>query len=98
LKAAHDAAGRSLIIVHYVGHGKIDANGQLVLLANAKMPRSFSFHLTFFDAVSQNSIFADHVDVVFILDSFYSGKATRVIGGPGSIVEVLAAVEADQTA
>ena len=39
-----------------------------------------------------------NVDVVFILDSCYSGKATRAVGGPGRIVEVLAAVEADQTA
>ena len=38
LKAAHSAAGRSLVMIHYAGHGKVDVNGQLVFLANAKTP------------------------------------------------------------
>jgi hypothetical protein len=42
LKAAHSAAGRSLVMIHYAGHGKVDVNGQLVFLANAKTPRSIS--------------------------------------------------------
>ncbi|KAN0072763.1 hypothetical protein V8E54_008877 [Elaphomyces granulatus] len=101
LKAAHRSAGRSLILVHYAGYGKIDASGQWVFLANAKMPRSFSFHLTFFDAVAQESMFSQmnpQVHVVFIIDSCYSGQVTRAIGGPARIFEVLAAVEADKTA
>src|SRR5947207_9180916 len=102
LDAAIQSPGRSIVLVHYAGHGKIDRNGDLVFQANFKShQRSFRFRNTFLDIVSENSPFSESnpsVDVVFILDSCYSGRATRAATNVSRVVEVLAAVKAEETA
>ncbi|KAK2804778.1 hypothetical protein FQN51_001420 [Onygenales sp. PD_10] len=108
LKAAKDASdnnqgARSLILVHYAGHGSINANDLLVFQASSSYPRTVLFKSTFLSTVldAYSHFGPDPVtfDVVFILDSYYSGATTRSIPQQlQGVIEVLAAVADDQTA
>ncbi|KAK2814107.1 hypothetical protein FQN50_000511 [Emmonsiellopsis sp. PD_5] len=102
LTAARKAPGRSLVMVHYAGHGTLNHFNQLVFQANPHEPRSVLFSDAFLNRVGASSAFAQDdpdVDVVMIIDSCCSSAATRTISPQiPRVVEILAACEADASA
>ncbi|KAK2736888.1 hypothetical protein FQN55_001383 [Onygenales sp. PD_40] len=102
LTAARQAPGRSLVMVHYAGHGSLNHFDRLIFQANQHEPRSVQFADAFLNHVSESSDFTQHdpdVDVVMIIDSCCSGAATRTISPQiPRVVEILAACKADASA
>lgn len=91
---------RSLILVHYSGHGNLSPFGTLIFQANAHEPRSFQFTDAFLNHIGKNSDFQNHdpaVDVVLIIDSCFSGAATRAVSNVSRVVEILAACGSDKS-
>jgi hypothetical protein len=98
LTSTMDTNGRSLVMVHYSGHAKIDINGDLAFLASPEHPRSFKVQQALLNPVL-NPVLEEafneenpEVDTIFILDSCYSGHVTRSATDVSRVVEVLAAV------
>lgn len=91
--------GRKLMLVHYAGHGMVDHNSNLEFFANPqRMEKTVRF-----DALSMTVAVTDMekdvpLDVLFIIDCCYGGVATRHGQPARRIVQVLAAVEGNQTA
>lgn len=95
---AKSMIGRTLVLVHYTGHGT-DINGDLHLVS--LKGRTMSVNKFLFEEVSeQQSLLGryDQVDVVFFFDCCYGHLATRTITALGRVVEVLAAVDASDPA
>lgn len=96
--AALNENSRTIIFVHYAGHGQ-EIGGNLHFVGPTG--KTFNVAGAFFNEVDESSFFGEsaNVDVVFILDSCYSNIDTRSAALPGRMVEVLAAVdESDPTA
>ena len=86
---AKSMIGRTLVLVHYTGHGT-DINGDLHLVS--PNGRTMSVNKFLFEEVSeQQSLLGryDQVDVVFFFDCCYGHLATRTITALGRVVEVL---------
>lgn len=100
LSKAIETPGRSLVLIHYAGHGGLDGFGRLVFQANMKESRGFRFGAALPSDVSETfdlNTETPAVDVVFMLDSCYSGPALRGVHGTSRVVEILAACEANTT-
>jgi hypothetical protein len=96
---AHRAAefeGRTLIIGHYAGHGQVGKHG-LEFFAAPGIKQRFRYDLTLQSLYIEDNTFRD-ADVILILDSCYSGAATRDSPLTTRSVEVVAAVKATQAA
>ncbi|KAK2766098.1 hypothetical protein FQN54_007613 [Arachnomyces sp. PD_36] len=100
LIAAAEAPGRSLVMVHYAGHGSLNQFNRLTLHANGNEPRSVGFDVAFSNNIDESSDFSEldpDVDVVMLIDSCYSGSAfNRAIFNMPRVVEILAACEPDK--
>ncbi|RMJ26083.1 hypothetical protein PHISP_03062 [Aspergillus sp. HF37] len=93
LKEAISYEGRTIVFVHYAGHGT-EFNGDLHFVdGNSKM--SFRVYQTFFLFVGEQSYLEGktNVDVVFLFDGCYSHLATRSSVTTQRVVEVLAATD-----
>lgn len=81
-----DLDGRSLLLVHYAGHGTV-VNGELMFTAGGHRSKAISWPELVRNATNQKTIEdSDLLDVLFIIDSCYSGT------------EVVAAVNSSGTA
>ncbi|PLB46686.1 hypothetical protein P170DRAFT_219342 [Aspergillus steynii IBT 23096] len=83
-----ETAGRTLILIHYAGHGMQGIQGHLNFASSHG--RAFRVDTALLGPV-MNLTSSEPVDVVFIFDSCYSHLATRDATMGGRIVEVLAA-------
>jgi hypothetical protein len=81
---------------HYAGHGGIDSHDRLNFHASQTSAQKFG--LASFEILWSNRDEFDKSDVVMIIDSCYSGAAVRGARTYDRIVEIIAAVEADQNA
>jgi hypothetical protein len=93
--------GRTLVIGHYAGHGAVDQGGLLGFFASPSAYRPFTFERTLGELCQGDAAIDpafERTDVVFIIDSCYSGQATRGLGAIGRSVEIIASVGADQKA
>lgn len=91
ISMALQATGRTLLIVHYAGHGMEDVSGNLQFIGGHG--KSFNFNRVFLSQLEEEGPVPPEVplDVVFIFESCYSHLATRKMSFGGRIVEVLAA-------
>lgn len=89
-------------MVHYAGHSKMSVHEELLFVANSKNQRSFDLQRTLLSPVlrleTESHEENPQVDVVYILDACFSGRVTRAAAGASRIVEVLAAVDAEDEA
>ncbi|KAI9766247.1 MAG: hypothetical protein M1840_006661 [Geoglossum simile] len=85
--------GRTLIIGHYAGHSRVGEGGLEFFAAPGK-EQSFRYDSTLQPFCIEDSTFCD-ADIILILDSHYSGAATRDSPLTTRSVEVVAAVKAD---
>lgn len=94
--------GHSLLLVHYAGHGGLNVKGSLSFYARVPAVRSFDYtkiiHSTLISPIVSVEKKLERVDVVIILDSCFSGNATRATPLTERTVELIAAVSADQLA
>lgn len=94
--------GRSLLILHYAGHGGLNADGELTFFAQVPGIRSFKYtnviDRTLVDCSECNTKRLERTDVVIILDGCFSGNVIRAIPQGERTVEILAAVSANQLA
>ncbi|KAI9784781.1 MAG: hypothetical protein M1839_001511 [Geoglossum umbratile] len=93
--------GRTLVIGHYAGHGTVNQNGKLIFFASPSAPRPFGLERCLGDLYEEDQCTNPDfkkTDVILILDSCYSGEATRGLGRAGRSVEIVASVGADQKA
>ena len=88
--------GRTLAIIHYAGHGSVDAAGDLFFCPFLGSNQSLYYERTF--GLLQDEAIFPTTDIIMILDSCFSGRATRGILPVQRSLEVLAAVGATQTA
>ena len=88
--------GRTLVIIHYAGHGNIDAAGDLLLCPVLGSDQSLHVERAF-GWLQDESIFPT-TDTIVILDSCFSGRAIRGILPSERSFEVLAVVQATQMA
>lgn len=87
---------RNLIIGHYAGHATIDENNRLAFFGSDTRPKPVYYDRLF--TALQDDESPSTTDVVLILDSCYSGAATRGIEKNARSVEVVASVGMDQKA
>ena len=83
------ADGRSLVIGHYAGHGAVKDDKLVFFGSQSSRNLFFGFELTLgtlFEDRSSVSVF-EKTDVIFIIDSCYSGNCTRGLGATGRSVE-----------
>ncbi|KAE8138040.1 hypothetical protein BDV38DRAFT_282349 [Aspergillus pseudotamarii] len=80
--------GRSLVMVHYAGHGRESPSGELLLCGPGNKNIQASFAL--FSSVDDKAQI-DGVDVIFILDCCWSHLATRSVDNRERVTEVVAA-------
>ena len=94
-----DLDGRSLLLVHYAGHGTV-VNGELMFTAGGHRSKAISWPELVRNTTSRKSIEDnDPLDVLFIIDSCYSSTATRKPkDATERVVEVVAAVNSSGTA
>lgn len=87
------SSGRSIVLIHYAGHGYID-HGALYGLERAN-GRKVNLEMFMLGLAYDSSYLtdADLVDVVFILDCCYAHHATRAASKTARIVEILAATD-----
>ena len=94
--------GRSLLLLHYAGHGGLNANGDLTFYARVPGVRAFDYVRIIDRTLVTPSLSVEkkleRIDVVIILDSCFSGNAIRATPLAERTVELLAAVSADQRA
>lgn len=103
LTTARQAPGRSLVMLHYAGHGSINQFSRLTFQANATEKKLVRFEEAFLNHVKEDTDFSEDnpdVDVVMIIDSCCSGSAAnRALPHQiPRVVEILAACESDKTA
>ncbi|PYH39007.1 uncharacterized protein BO87DRAFT_348660 [Aspergillus neoniger CBS 115656] len=97
LSAAKSSPGRSLVTVHYSGHGLL-VDGALSFADTVAGERTFSANVTLFYLVASSNYGGylaetDKVDVLFILDCCYSHMALRGVEVSPRVVEMIAAVD-----
>lgn len=94
-----DADGRSLLIIHYAGHGS-KIHGDLMFTGGDQgRSKSICWTELLRNATTRTGLDDnDPIDIFFILDSCFSGLATRKKDVTKRIVEVVAAVNATGTA
>jgi hypothetical protein len=88
--------GRALVIVHYAGHGLVDADGVFHLAEKITGNRKLDFRLFLLSwALPTQYIMegVDNVDVLFILDCCFAHTVTRAPVVAPRIVEIIAATE-----
>lgn len=98
-----NGGGRSLILIHYAGHGSTDMDGKLISSAGDDYSRTFQFQSALLGTVlTRHSLLAPidiPFDVVFIIDSCYSGAAIREFSHEiHGVVEILSAADENHTA
>ncbi|KKK26141.1 hypothetical protein ARAM_005992 [Aspergillus rambellii] len=86
---AEKSAGRSLIMVHYAGHGKLGPNGNLLAVEGPSSNRSFDAQRCLVDQV--DLLDSMLIDILFIFDCCYSFTACREPELAGRIVEIIGA-------
>lgn len=97
-ESAVNAPGKSLVIIHYAGHGEIrrvplDERRDLLFAVEGPHGRAFSLQ-PIIDTIVDGYFFEidlTDLDVVFILDCCYSHMATRMGHSTGRALEILAA-------
>jgi hypothetical protein len=106
LRSAIAEHSRTLVVVHYAGHGDKDANDLLMFTSNLQLKggctQSFGANKFLFELTDNRSFLFEpdasgdqnHVDVLYILNSCYSHLATQAAPATGSIIQVLATVDA----
>jgi Caspase domain len=106
LKTAANAAGgsgRSIVFVHYTGHGARSPSGEL-MFTSSKSKMVISPESVFFNGLAEprpcNLPANFPVDVVFIFDCCYSflaitGGTSVPVASDGRVVEILASVDMD---
>ena len=90
--------GRTLLMGNYAGHGTTSVNGELMFFASPSYPRRMSFERTFQLLWAEEEEYLNETDVVLILDSCYSGLATRGSETAQRSVEIIASVDAEHQA
>ena len=90
-------SGRVLIITHYAGHGVLGDDNQLYFTSNSSGSAKVRFESTIGQLASQDQPLAD-TDIVLILDSCFSGTATRATNIEDRSVEIVASVGQSQMA
>lgn len=94
--------GRSLLLLHYAGHGGLNAKGDLTFYARVPGVRSFDYIRVIDRTLVTPSLSVEkkleRIDIVIILDSCFSGNAIRATPLAERTVELIAAVSADQRA
>ena len=91
--------GRALIIGHYAGHGELNSRGDLIFYASPVYQRFIRYDSAFEELLTNTPMdeFKD-ADVILLLDSCYSGVATRGVKPLSRSVEVIAAIGVTQQA
>ena len=89
-------AGRSLVIGHYSGHGM--SMDERLFFSNATGSQMFSFGLSLARITDTRHDGLADTDVLLLLDSCYSGIATRDGQESFRIVEICSAVDANELA
>ncbi|KAI9673864.1 MAG: hypothetical protein M1817_002070 [Caeruleum heppii] len=97
-KRITEQSGRTLLLGHYAGHAMVNAQDQLAFFASPAKPRAMTFKSTFQSVFFGNDFGLDQTDVVLILDSCFSGLATRGLLDQDRSVEILASVGTTQQA
>ena len=72
--------GRTLVIGHYAGHAALDVDDKLMLFAFPKVSKPISLERALGELYQDDdytNVDFEKTDVVLILDSCYSGQATR---------------------
>ena len=95
IKNRASKSGRALIIGHYAGHGGLDANDALYFVAGSANQARFKYDTTI-GALMEASAVPPETDVCLILDSCYSGAATRTTQSSNFTAELVAAVGPQQ--
>ncbi|KAB8257009.1 hypothetical protein BDV32DRAFT_140776 [Aspergillus pseudonomiae] len=95
IRQAMIMTGRTIILIHYGGHG-LNWNDELHV-CNSTGRKLFSVNRNMLDLVDSKSVVTDshNIDLVFIFDSCYSYLVTREYTGHDRVVEILAAVDED---
>jgi hypothetical protein len=88
---AESSDGRSIVIIHYAGHGNADANGELVLMSSSGKRIQARSILDFTAEQSAWLTVGAKVDVIMIFDCCYNFLATRTTNPASRIVEILTA-------
>ena len=83
--------GRALIIGHYAGQGGIDNHDQLYFHASPQYPSRIAYVRTIDNLFDETYVPPD-TDVCIILDTCYSGVATREAAGRNWTAELVASV------
>ena len=96
LVTRHKIDGRVLVIIHYAGHGALNASDKLIFLANPNSPTSLSYDGSL--SILENDDYTQDTDVIIILDSCYSGTAARAMDIKDRSIEIVASVGYDQQA
>ena len=89
--------GRTLVIGHYAGHGEENLDQGLVFAAKPGSKQTFRFDWVLEGPLTDSNAFPNS-DVLLILDSCYSGIATRNTTPTSQSVEIVAAVGDTQKA
>lgn len=90
VKAAIHRPGRTILIVHYAGHGTDNGSGELVL--SDRWGKKLARADLLLASVESTELASDApIDVLYIFDCCFSFLATRQINARSRLVEVLAA-------
>ena len=95
--AKSDTIGRTLVIIHYAGHGM--EHGGKFHLVDRRVDATTCDAMRFMLDLASNEEYdlrdATNVDILFVLDCCYSFMATREPSTSGRIVEIMAATDKD---
>lgn len=90
VKAAISRPGRTILIIHYAGHGGDNGHGELVL--SDRLGKKLARADYLLGPVGTPELDSDApIDVLYIFDSCFSFLTTRQINARSRIVEILAA-------
>ncbi|KAL4786487.1 hypothetical protein BJX76DRAFT_365573 [Aspergillus varians] len=94
LAAASHAPGRSLVILHYAGHGVEAADGTLRFVERLdRSAKGFNAELHFIGPTLEPDIDLNNVDVLIILDCCFAFTAGRAAETNPRIVEIISATD-----
>lgn len=89
---AADAPGKSIVFIHYAGHGEVK-KGELFAVGGPTR-RSLNFNKIIDEAVAAEWAFdVANTDTVFVLDCCYAHAATRAPSTTTRVVEIISATD-----
>lgn len=97
-KEVGDPEIRSLVLCHYAGHARPGPSNQLLFYASSLIPRTMTMTRSFSALYDPDEEAFQNTDAVLILDSCFSGLATRGTDDRNRSVEIIASVGLDQSA